>query len=125
MEKNETYPYYYIDTNNKIKIVNVTHFSEGSNKGIKINKENKLNSSSLPSTLLSNIKYYCGDEPSFENNIFSFENEYKIKIPISSNENIVLKSMADVDIQRKQSNDKICSIFDESIKIAKPYQVNK
>jgi len=130
LKLNGTYPYYYINNNNTY-IIYLTQISididndiqkENDNdedRGIIIDLDNPLNSR-IYNYKFQNKIYRCGDNISYENNIISYYDEYKIEIPI--NDSIVLKSVMDVD-EIDQTQEMICSIYDKTVKKAKPMQV--
>lgn len=93
-----------------------------SDRGIEINIDDSLNSGIFNNTF-ANKKYKCDNEVSFTKNRISFFDEYKIEVPINNYQRIIIKSMSDVIIKKEQSKKMICSIFDETIKNGKPYQV--
>jgi len=64
----------------------------------------------------------CDEYADYQMNTITYNNEYEILFPLNNNETIILKSMKDIS-DKKQSFYKICSIYDETLKIAKPYQV--
>ncbi|KAL6636388.1 hypothetical protein U3516DRAFT_774224 [Neocallimastix sp. 'constans'] len=122
LESNGSYPYYYI-FNNITYIIYLTHISVNDNKGVLINLDNPLNSG-----LFNNIFYnnnnnimVCDEYADYQMNTITYNNEYEILFPLNNNETIILKSMKDIS-DKKQSFYKICSIYDETLKIAKPYQ---
>ena len=89
-----------------------------------------INSSNIKNTIigengLENETFMCDKYADFQSRKITYDSEYRIEFPISENENIVLKSMKDVDenINKDQSQEKKCSIYDETIKKAKPIEV--
>jgi len=74
--------------------------------------------------LFTDTIYRCDEKASFENKTITYDSEYKIELKINEKDSIILKSMIDISTQQEQSINDICTIFDETIKIAKPYQVN-
>jgi len=71
------------------------------------------------------MKFTCGNKADFKNRIIEYYDDYRIILPVSDNETIILKSMRDIDNTKhvEQTQEIICSIYDETIKIAKPMEV--
>jgi len=113
-------PYYYV-YNNKMNVVFLNHITNGSNRGVSINLDYSSKYEFFDNKFL-NINFQCDNEINFINHTITYSDKYKIEFPISENESIILKTMNDINY-KLQSNDKICSIFDSTVKIAKPYQV--
>ncbi|ORX60989.1 hypothetical protein BCR36DRAFT_407975 [Piromyces finnis] len=122
LQSNGTYPYYFsYNNNNNLNVIYITQNSFGENKGISINTKNSMNSG-IFNNIFHDADYICDDETDFQNNKITYNSEYKIELKINEDETILLKSMTDIVSNQEQSLDDICSIFDETIKNAKPYQ---
>ncbi|KAL6590554.1 hypothetical protein U3516DRAFT_651457 [Neocallimastix sp. 'constans'] len=119
LQFDEVTPYYYV-YNNKMNVVFLNHITNGSNRGVSINLDYSSKYEFFDNKFL-NINFQCDNEINFINHTITYSDKYKIEFPISENESIILKTMNDINY-KLQSNDKICSIFDSTVKIAKPYQ---
>ncbi|OUM70038.1 hypothetical protein PIROE2DRAFT_1988 [Piromyces sp. E2] len=118
---NESFPYYY-NYNNKIEIVYLSQISEDPKKEIRFDDNQILNSEVFNDQFFEK-SFSCDEQANFENNTITFYSDYKIEIPISNNETIILKSMIDVNkITKTQSQEMICDIYSETLKLAKPMQ---
>jgi hypothetical protein len=119
---NGTYPYYYI-RNNITSIVYLTHLNIGNDRGISIETNNSLNSAIYNNIFNNNTNYICDNEVNYEKHTVTYYSKYKIELAISKNEKIILKSMMDVEtITSEQTQEMICSIYEDSFKLAKPMQ---
>jgi len=119
---NGTYPYYY-SYNNNLNIIYISHISKESNRGIFLNTKSNLNSG-LYNNIFQNVEFECDNEADYTKKTITYSSEYRIEVPINENEIIILKAMTDIAVN-KQTNEAICSIFDDTLQIAKPYQVKK
>ncbi|OUM70031.1 hypothetical protein PIROE2DRAFT_1980, partial [Piromyces sp. E2] len=117
-----SYPYYYV-YNNNVNIIYITHIPIDNDRGISINVDNSLNSAIFNGKFQTK-EYKCGDQINFENNIISYYDDYKIEVPISVNETIVLKSMMDID-KIKQTQEVICSIYDKTFPYSTFPEINE
>ncbi|KAG4106109.1 hypothetical protein H8356DRAFT_1631042, partial [Neocallimastix lanati (nom. inval.)] len=116
---NGTYPYYY-SYNNNLNIIYISHISKESNRGIFLNTKSNLNSG-LYNNIFQNVEFECDNEADYTKKTITYSSEYRIEVPINENEIIILKAMTDIAVN-KQTNEAICSIFDDTLQIAKPYQ---
>eukprot|EP00833_Pecoramyces_ruminatium_P013441 jgi/Orpsp1_1/1187473/evm.model.d7180000057953.1 len=117
---NGTYPYYY-SYNDSMNILYISHIQKESNRGIIINTNNELNSG-LSTNIFQSVEYTCDDKANYYEKTITIYDDYKIEVPINEKENIILKSMTDIISNKKQTNDMICSIYDDTLKKAKSYQ---
>jgi len=69
--------------------------------------------------------FTCDSKADFKNRTIEYCGDYKIKLPVSDNEIIELKSMIDIYGKKnvEQNLEEVCSIFDETLKVAKPMEV--
>ncbi|OUM70036.1 hypothetical protein PIROE2DRAFT_1985 [Piromyces sp. E2] len=116
---NEKISYYYIYKNDTV-IVNVKIKDLDSyNKGISFKNIDGLSDSYV---------FTCAEEADFKRKTITFSDKYKIEVPISDDETIILKSMSDIykfDINEKVTDEMNCSIMENTLNIAKPLQVYK
>ncbi|ORY22805.1 hypothetical protein LY90DRAFT_515334 [Neocallimastix californiae] len=120
-----TFPYYFI-YNGKIHIVYLNHVvSNGLVNRITINMDSEafLNDSELRKVFKSDT-YNCNYSASYDHNRIAYYDQFRLEFPLSHNETIILKSMRDYHggFNEKQTNKKVCSIYDEYLKDAKPIQ---
>ncbi|ORX60990.1 hypothetical protein BCR36DRAFT_579057 [Piromyces finnis] len=120
LEMDGTYPYYYIK-DNKTNVVYLTHIISNSERGVYINTNISQNLSLIDNTNKESY-YMCDNQVNYERNSITYYDDFKIEFPINDNETIILKSMNDITKTYEQSNSLICSIYDEILKNAKPYQ---
>jgi len=121
LELNGTYPYYYI-YNNTTNVIYITHIDFESDRGIIINTDNSQNFG-LYNTIFQNKNFKCDDNANYEKNTITYNSDYKIEVPINDNQIIILKSTLDISNKFEQKKEEVCSIYDETLKIARPYQV--
>jgi len=71
------------------------------------------------------MEFTCGSKADFKDRTIEYCGNYKIKLPVSDSETIILKSMRDIDEKEniEQTQEMICSIYDETLKVAKPMEV--
>jgi len=99
-----------------------TQLSIENKRGIYINSDKTINSPLI--NTLKNKVFKCANEANFKKNTITYYDNFKIELPINAKESIILKSMIDVDeVSSIQTDDMICSIYDEMLKIARPGQV--
>jgi len=120
LELNGTYPYYYI-YKNTTNVIYITHTDLGSDRGIIINTDYSKNFG-LFNTIFQNKNLKCDDSANYEKSTITYNDNYKIEIPINDEQMIILKSTMDISNKLEQKNEEICSIYDETLKIARPYQ---
>jgi len=118
---NGTYPYYYV-YKNTTNIIYITHIASESDRGISIQTDNPLNSG-LYNRIFQNKVFLCDNTANYEKNTITFNDEYKIEVPINIHETVILKSTTDISYTEGQKNEIICTIYEDTLKIAKPYQV--
>jgi len=120
LKANGTYPYYFM-YNDDTYFIYLNHTTVENKKGILIN--NSVNSK-LIENIFESKEFVCDNEANFNKNTITYYDSFKIEVPISNNKTIILKSMSDVkEINNEQTDNMICSIYDELLKIAKPEQV--
>ncbi|ORX49381.1 hypothetical protein BCR32DRAFT_298617 [Anaeromyces robustus] len=118
LTSNGTYPYYYY--NDKMKIIYLSHISVGSERGISFTTDSSFDYDSTLKLLL-NKKFKCDDKADIKMNTITYYDESKIKIPINETNSLIVKQF-DNNNNKHQTNNMICSIYDEALKNAKPYQ---
>ncbi|ORX69808.1 hypothetical protein BCR32DRAFT_106102 [Anaeromyces robustus] len=113
------YPYYYIE-NNKTNIIYLNHTFIGYNRGIII--DNLLNNE-MANNKFKVKEYSCDNSVDFSKKKITYNEEYKIEVPISNDEVIILKSMRDIEsFSVEQNTEQVCSIYEDTFKKAKPMQ---
>ncbi|KAL6628501.1 hypothetical protein U3516DRAFT_793587 [Neocallimastix sp. 'constans'] len=100
------YPYYYIN-NNKTNIIYLTHKNIGSKRGISVNVD--TSNSSIFGNIFVNKDFICDKQANFEENTITYQNDYKLVIPLSNNRTVSLKSTIDININLDQTIEMICS----------------
>ncbi|ORX80020.1 hypothetical protein BCR32DRAFT_245899, partial [Anaeromyces robustus] len=118
LETDGTIPYYYY-YNKNMNIIYLTHKSMNSDRGIIVDTKNSLNSE-LVNSIFTNGEFKCDEEINYNKKTITIENEDRIIIPISENKSIILKQMD--TINHHQTMDMVCSIYKDTLSIAKPYQ---
>lgn len=97
--------------------------SNGSERGIIINKNNSFNPEILNNVFLNKL-LICDNQANYYENTITLYDDYKISLPINEKEILILKSMTDIYKNNFEQDDKIkCSIYDEIFKMAKPMEV--
>ncbi|ORX69806.1 hypothetical protein BCR32DRAFT_272423 [Anaeromyces robustus] len=118
-----TYPYYYI-YNNVTNIIYLTHIKiDDYTRGMTVNNNSLINTSIFNDEFKDKI-FICDEEANFDNSKITYYDKYKIEVPINNKNNkIVLKSMTDmIGNTIEQTQEEICSIYEETMKQAKPVQ---
>ncbi len=121
LQLNGTFPYYYI-YENTTNVIYITHIILGSDRGITVETNDSRNFGPF-NILFQNKNFKCDNNANYENNTITFSDDYKIEVPINNEQTIILKSTTDISQTDKQKNEVICTIYDETLKIARPYQV--
>ncbi|OUM63646.1 hypothetical protein PIROE2DRAFT_9789, partial [Piromyces sp. E2] len=118
-----TFPYYYIN-NNKTNIIYLTHTKFGSDYGIAID-ENSLKNLPYNEFQITSGVYKCENEADFNKKTITYYDNYKIIFPINAEENLILKSVTDItsDHDTEQTDEMVCKILEEDLKIAKPMEL--
>lgn len=122
LQSNGTYPYYYVNEG-ITNIIYLNHISINSERGISFSSN--INGNFLVNDFLNN-EYSCDEISIYEDKKITYANYNKIEFPLSNNETILFKSMSDYhrgNINDKIVSENVCSILDETLKIAKPMQV--
>ncbi|KAL6594215.1 hypothetical protein LY90DRAFT_225877 [Neocallimastix californiae] len=115
------YPYYYI-RNNITTFIYLTHKNIGEERGISINVDTLTSSSIFDKETFRNKEFICDQQANFEESTITYQDDYKLVIPLSNNETILLKSTVDINNNSDQTIEMICSIYDETLKKSKPVQ---
>ncbi|ORX69814.1 hypothetical protein BCR32DRAFT_272429 [Anaeromyces robustus] len=119
------FPYYYLN-NNEIDVIYINHTATNNNRGILFSISGKYNQNQVTKDFINSLnskEYMCDEEANYNRNTITYVDPYRIKLPISSNQVLILKSMKDYNGGEVQLiTDNRCSIIDETIKNAKPIQ---
>lgn len=120
-----TYPYYYF-SNNKTSIIYLTHTSIDSDNGVLIDEKSFIDLSN-DNLQITNALFKCDNEADFDKKTITYYDDYEILLPISSDEKLLLKSMTDIFTydNKEQTEEMICNILDEGLKMSKPIEVLK
>eukprot|EP00833_Pecoramyces_ruminatium_P015230 jgi/Orpsp1_1/1189262/evm.model.d7180000070694.1 len=101
------------------------HIKYNDNKGISISSRNYLDGNKTEyDSLFNSTRFFCDNQVNYDKKTITFHNDYQIKLPISNNETIILKSMNDYNSNKisKVNHNELCSIMDETLNKAKPLQ---
>ncbi|OUM69277.1 hypothetical protein PIROE2DRAFT_57496 [Piromyces sp. E2] len=91
-------------------------------RGITIDTKNSLNSA-VYNTIFQDDNYICGNNPDLKEKTITASGESTIEVPTKNNDSIILKPMSDIN-SNTDDNEILCSIYKETLKKAKPIQVN-
>jgi len=111
-----------MDSKNNTYILQFTQTTIKNKRGMYIDSKRTYNSPLI--NIFRNKVFVCANEANFEENTITYHDKYKLEVPVNNNKSVILKSMEDVDeVVHEQTDEMICSIYDELLKKARPEQV--